>query len=117
MSTELGRRAEGVAAEYLIKKGHRVVDRNWRNRFCEIDLVTSDRFGSIHFVEVKYRKSSNYGSGFDYINHDKIVRMRRAALMWLSEHRGVRDFQIDVMAVEGDLQNPVIEFLPNALVD
>lgn len=116
MSTELGRKAEDVAADYLETQGLKIIDRNWRNRWCEIDIVARDRRGGIHFVEVKYRKSSAFGSAFDYITRDKIHRLRQAALMWLSAHRGARDFQIDVMSVEGDLDDPKVEYLPNALI-
>ncbi len=116
MSTELGQQAEGAAAHYLEQQGMTIIDHNWRNRWCEIDLVARDRHGCIHFVEVKYRKSSAYGSGFDYITPDKIQRLRKAALMWLADHRPFGDFQVDVISVAGDLSHPTFDYLPNALV-
>jgi putative endonuclease len=117
VSTELGQRAEAAAARYLELQGLTIIERNWRTRWCEIDLVALDRLGCTHFVEVKYRKNPAYGSGFDYITRDKIGRLKKAALMWLSDHRTAAAFQIDVISVEGDLANPSIDYLPNALQD
>ncbi len=116
MSTELGQKAESIAANFLKNEHHfKIIDQNWRNRWCEIDIIAKDRFNEIHFVEVKYRKTSAYGSGFEYITPDKIQRLQRAALMWIGEHSWTTSFQVDVISVEGDLDHPVIEYLPNAL--
>lgn len=116
MSTELGVRAEALAASYLQDRGLNVVDRNWRNRWCEIDIVATSPTG-VHFVEVKYRHSADYGSGFDYITADKAQRLRRAALFWMTQKRYSGDYQIDVVAVAGDLDRPQISYLTNAITD
>ncbi|HSX47958.1 MAG TPA: YraN family protein [Candidatus Nanoarchaeia archaeon] len=115
MSTEIGQRAETLAAEYLIERGCQVLERNWRTKICEIDLVVRDGAGIIRFVEVKYRRSNSYGSGFDYITPDKVRRLRRAALIWMSVNRQEGDYRIDVIAVHEGKDGPELQFLPNAV--
>lgn len=115
MSTEVGKRAEAAAADWLENQGFKVIAQNWRNRFCEIDII-AEKSKAIHFIEVKYRKSAAFGSGFEYITDDKIGRLKRAAEVWLSEndHQGLQH-QIDVMSVTGSVDAPIIEYLPNAI--
>jgi putative endonuclease len=114
--TDTGRQAEAQAAAYLEAKGFTVLARNWRNRFCELDIVAR-RDGTIHIIEVKYRRSTTWGHAAEYINHDKILRLKRAALAWRQAHREYGSYQIDLISVEGDLSAPRIEYLPNAITE
>jgi uncharacterized protein (TIGR00252 family) len=82
MSTEVGRAAEDVAAKYLEKLGHKILERNWRTRWCEIDIV-SQKGSVLYFVEVKYRASSAWGNGLEYVTPKKLQQMRFAAEFWL----------------------------------
>jgi uncharacterized protein (TIGR00252 family) len=116
MSTERGRAAEGLAAAYLAQQGHAILDLNWRNRWCELDLVTRSPQG-IHIVEVKYRRQTNYGAAAEYITQDKANRLRRGALAWVQAHHYDDSYQIDVLCLEGDLAKPTIEYLPNVIGD
>lgn len=84
-TTEIGRRAEDAACAYLRARGYQILDRNWRTRWCEIDIVCR-RDGVVSFVEVKYRFSSRWGSGVEYITPQKLRQMRFAAEFWLSRH-------------------------------
>lgn len=115
MSTSVGMQAEDTAAHYLEKQGLSVLVRNWRSKWSEIDIIACDDQDVIHFVEVKYRRSANYGSGFDYITSDKQRRLRRAAEAWMAFQNLDKAFQIDVVSVVGMLENPTIEFEPNVL--
>jgi putative endonuclease len=109
-TTSTGRAAEEVAASHLVRQGYTLIDRNWRNRWCELDIVAK-KFGVVHFVEVKYRASSLFGHPTEYINHDKLARLTRAALAWTQAngHRGA--YQIDVLSVIGSLTEPKLEHL------
>lgn len=98
MSTEVGRQAERVAAEYLQRDGHRILMQNWRTRWCEIDLVTL-RGGTVYFVEVKYRRSSAFGGGLDYITPRKLQQMHFAAEFWIAAHPNVTT-EYHVAAIE-----------------
>jgi putative endonuclease len=115
-TTERGRAAETLAAAYLEEHGLTILDRNWRNRWCELDLVARSEAG-VHFVEVKYRRRSDWGNGFEHITRDKINRLRRAALAWNQAHRYDGPYQIDVISVSGELAAAQLEYLPNAIND
>jgi putative endonuclease len=112
--TSTGRAAETLAADYLVCEGYKVVDRNWRNRWCELDIVAK-KGTAVHFVEVKYRATVRYGRPDEYINHDKTARLMRAALAWNQAHRHYGPYQIDLISVTGSLEHPTIDHLLNAI--
>jgi putative endonuclease len=111
-TTSTGRAAEAHAATYLQQHGFIILDRNWRNRWCELDIVAA-RGNKVHFVEVKYRATTAYGRPDEYINYDKINRLARAAPAWNQAHRHFGEFQIDFVAVTGPLERPQVEYIPN----
>jgi putative endonuclease len=113
-TTERGRSAEASAASYLEAQGLTVLDRNWRNRWCELDIVARGPQG-VHFVEVKYRRRADWGSGFEAITRDKIQRLQRAAAAWIQAHSYDGPYQVDVVSVTGELTSPIIEYLPSAI--
>lgn len=89
--------------------------RNWRTRWCELDIIARNQ-EVIHVIEVKYRRSSDFGSGFDYITRNKSSRLQRAALMWLKANgRLNHSCQIDIIAISGSLKPQNLEYLPNAI--
>ena len=91
---------EEVTARYVIAQGHEIMDRNWRVREGEIDIVSMSSDGIFHFVEVKTRSSLAFGHPFEAINKDKAHRMQRLALAWLATHGCLGcDYAIDVSAV------------------
>lgn len=115
MATSRGQVAEALAAEFLQVQGLKIIARNWRSRFNEIDIVARSDSGW-HFVEVKYRRHNESGSGFDYITPDKQRRLVKAAAAWLHEAgHSQDDYQIDVIAIGGNLAVPQIDYLPNAV--
>jgi len=115
MSTvETGRAAEQQASDHLEKAGFKILGRNWRNRWCELDIIAM-RGPVLHIIEVKYRKNTDYGYAAEYISYDKSRRLIRAALAWTQAHRYNGPYQIDVLSVEGDLGNPAITHLENAV--
>ena len=115
LAAEAGRQAEDLAAGWLQERGFVIRRRNWRTRWCELDII-AERKGVIHIVEVKYRRRPDFGSGFEAITPDKIRRLQRAALMWLSQQGSHdRDYQIDIMAVSGLPKPKTVEYLPNAI--
>ncbi len=80
---ELGRRGERIAERALIGRGYRILDRNWRCREGEIDLVARDG-DALVFVEVKTRSSDAFGHPFEAITAAKLARLRRLASAWLA---------------------------------
>ncbi len=99
-TTAIGRRAEVAAASYLQANGYRVIAQNWKNRYCEIDLVV-ELLNIIYFVEVKYRRSDQYGNGFDYVTKPKLRQMQFAARFWVHTQGWSGDYRLAVIQVEG----------------
>ncbi len=115
VSTEVGRQAEAAAADYLEQQGFKILGRNWRNRWCEIDIVAQSGDKTVHFVEVKHRRTDLFGSGFEYVTADKQNRLARAAQVWMAQNGTDRPFQIDVISITGSLAHPKIEYLENVI--
>ena len=113
-TTAVGLRAENIAADYMRAHGYKLIVRNDRTRFAELDLVMADR-EYIVFVEVKYRAHVNYGGGTGAITMDKLRRLRNAAETWLADHQEYGSLQprIDVISVRGSLESPHIEHIEN----
>jgi len=96
---KLGASGEEEVAAYLQRKGIRIIDRNWRIKGGEIDLVGEDG-ATIVFVEVKTRTSNMFGTPFDAITPDKAFRLQRLALAWMAmNHRWGQDYRIDAAGV------------------
>jgi ribonuclease HII len=74
----IGDTAEDVACDYLVRLGHKILNRNWKTKYCEIDIV-SKKGDTIYFTEVKYRKTNQHGDGLEVITRKKISQMKFAA--------------------------------------
>ncbi|PRY69944.1 putative endonuclease [Glaciihabitans tibetensis] len=110
---ELGRRGEVLAVAHLEALGLEVIDRNWRCRQGEIDIVARDG-AYVVFVEVKTRSSTSFGSPLQGITPAKLARLRRLAAAWCAAHSGDhRWVRIDAIGVLLPRVGPVaIEHLP-----
>ena len=73
-----GLKAEGVVAEYLAQRGHKILARNYKTKFYEIDIVSATK-DHIYFTEVKYRKNSDHGSPLEFIDQQKQKQITFAA--------------------------------------
>ncbi len=83
---QIGDKAEEAAAEYLRKNGHEILERNWKTKFCEIDII-SKKDDTIYFTEVKYRKNASQGGGIAAITSRKLKQMRFAAELYTTSSR------------------------------
>lgn len=115
-TTAVGNIAESLACEYLRTLGYKIVERNYKDRFCEIDIIAANDT-TLAFVEVKYRARADFGGAAGAITPSKAQRMVHSAQYWLATHDGYvsKQPQLDVITVVGDLKKPVIEHLPNAV--
>lgn len=96
---ELGARGESLAAAMLEASGMVVIDRNWRCRQGELDIVATDAEETV-FVEVKTRSSIAFGAPLEAITAQKLARLRRLASAWCDEHPGLaRRIRIDAVGV------------------
>lgn len=77
----LGVYGEQLAANFLQRQGYEIVERNWRCREGELDLIAREKDQWV-FVEVKTRRSTSSDSGFEAIDELKQQKMRRAIREW-----------------------------------
>ena len=80
---QIGDKGEQAAADWLTADGHEIVARNWRTRYCEIDIV-SVKDEVLYFTEVKYRKNDDFGDGLAAITAKKQRQIRFAAELFLA---------------------------------
>lgn len=87
-----GALGEQAAASFLENLGYRIIERNWRCRSGEMDLIAS-REDTLVFIEVRSRSSSNYGTPAESITARKITQVRQTAAVYLHMN-GIRDIPI-----------------------
>jgi putative endonuclease len=110
----VGAWGENIAAGYLQKRGYRVLARNVRTPYGEIDIV-AEKDGFTVFVEVKARTSSSLGPPEISVTPRKREHMRSAAEHYAQQNE-IDDWQIDVIAVERKVdENPEIVHFENAI--
>jgi putative endonuclease len=98
-SDAVGAYGERVAARTLADAGMRIIDRNWRCRAGEIDLVALDGT-TVVFCEVKTRRGESFGTPVEAVRPAKVRRLRGLAARWLADHPDVRgEVRFDVIAV------------------
>lgn len=104
---------EEFAAAYLERRGHTVLERRWRVRRGEIDLITSDG-GILVAVEVKTRRGLGYGHPLEAVGEEKLRRLHRLMLDYLAHHGMLAaSHRVDVVSVliRGKGAEPRIEHL------
>lgn len=99
----LGRAGEDRAARYLFGLGYEILDRNWRTRGGELDLLARDG-GHLVVVEVKTRRGEAFGHPFEAVDARKRQRLWRLGMAWRRAHPetcGRGEIRIDVIAITG----------------
>ena len=112
-STSRGREAETRAWQYLQERGLRLLQRNYRSRRGEIDLVLQDQ-DSLVFVEVRYRRESRFGSGAESVDRRKQSKLIACAQHYLQTYPKTarQPCRFDVVSVGGSSGS--IEWIRNA---
>lgn len=106
-----GAAAESLAAVFLRAHGLAIVERNYRCRFGEIDLIAREA-ETLVFVEVRRRSSDAFGGAAESITAAKRARLTAAARHYLARSRGVPACRFDAVLLHGD--PPRIEWIRNA---
>ncbi|HYJ56238.1 MAG TPA: YraN family protein [Mycobacterium sp.] len=98
---EIGALGEQLAVDYLNQTGLRVLARNWRCRYGELDIIAADdATRAVVFVEVKTRTGEQYGGVEQAVTPAKVRRLRRLAGLWLAQQQGSwASVRIDVIAI------------------
>ncbi|MEP6865100.1 MAG: YraN family protein [Deltaproteobacteria bacterium] len=93
---------EDVAETYLRGRGYRIIERNFKTKIGELDIVAREA-GVLCFVEVRSRTSVHYGDAIESVDHFKRARVSRMAQLYLTWRRP--DFayvRFDVLGITGD---------------
>ncbi len=95
----LGKNGEDIATQYLIKKGYRLLTRNFRCRQGEIDIISLDK-REIVFIEVKTRQNTNYGNPVDAVDKRKQKHIINASKYYIYSNKlEKRDIRFDVIEI------------------
>lgn len=107
---KIGDDGEDAAAMFLSERGHEILERNWRTKFCEIDIVSKYK-ETFYFTEVKYRKTDTQGGGFAAITLKKQQQMKFAAELYAVKNK-LAEADLLLAAAEVTGQPPYVhEFL------
>ena len=94
----VGAWGEALAAEYLRKKGYKIIAAGYRCRYGEIDLIAQNR-KSLAFVEVKLRKSAKFANASEFVDYFKQNKLRSTAALYLSQNPTKLQPRFDVVEI------------------
>jgi putative endonuclease len=115
-TSKIGQNGEEIACDFLLSRGHQILDRNWRSGHLELDIVSEDQEG-LHFVEVKARTAPVTSTLTDQVNLIKQKRISAAALQYLNKkHLVGQEVFFDIVSVLFDGQETVVRYFPQAWI-
>ena len=110
---------ESLAARYLKRKRYKILGQNFSCRFGEIDIIAENR-DFLVFAEVKLRKDDSHGAAREFVTAAKQERLRKTALLYLSQHPTEKQPRFDVIEIyapEGtETGSPILNHLEDAFV-
>ena len=98
----VGAWGEAIAAQYLQKNRYKIIATGYRSRFGEIDLIVQNKKYLV-FVEVKLRKSTDFGRPSEFVGYSKQEHLKKAAILYMkkTEYEGLCRF--DVVEIVGEI--------------
>lgn len=93
-----GTEGEELAAVWLQSKGFVIKEVNWRHRHWEVDII-AEKGDTLHFIEVKTRRSTLYGNPEESITKEKFKHLKNAAEQYQFLNPGWKWIQFDVLAI------------------
>lgn len=111
---ELGKKGEDIACKFLEKNGYQIMERNYRNRAGEIDIIAKDK-DDIVFVEIKTKMSKDFAQPELSVNPSKQKKIVKTALTYLIG-KGIKatGCRFDVIGITGEKEQRKIELIKNA---
>ena len=95
---ETGKFGEDLAVDWLVARGDRILHRNWRYSYFEIDIIAM-RKDILCFIEVKTRRSLFYGLPEEAVTTSKIKRLMCAGSAYQLKHPGILRIQYDILSI------------------
>ena len=109
----LGKEGEDLALRFLKKQGYRIIGKNYRTPFGEIDIIADDG-GVLVFVEVKTRSGDAFGSPFEAVDRKKRDKIRKVALCYMKRLRKEPAARFDVLSIDVDGGQKKIDHIKDA---
>ncbi|MDP4131227.1 MAG: YraN family protein [Bacteroidota bacterium] len=95
---EFGKAGEGMAAEWLTRRGFRLLNLNWKYGRYEVDIIAS-RSGILHFIEVKARHDDRFGMPEDCVGKKKMGHLLKAGVAYQEKFPGWDQVQYDILSI------------------
>ena len=121
----LGDKGEKLACEYLVGKGYKILGRNYRINFGEIDIIAKKKFKlfgkndkTIYFIEVKTLQGRSEGFFPEYrVDYKKQNKYKRLVEIWLTKNKLSQNYpcQVDIIAVSIDGDKSEIQHFQNVV--
>lgn len=93
-----GNLGEDIAVDFLIKNDFKIVERNWKYKHWEVDIIALKN-NYLHFVEVKTRTTAMFGNPEESVGETKMNALKKAAEHYLLQHEEWKNIQFDVIAI------------------
>lgn len=111
----LGKLGEAAAAEHIRKLGYKIVARNWKRKPYEIDII-AEHEGKLVIVEVKTRRSDEFGDPQDFVSRRKQGLIVKAAQIYAEENTIKQEIRFDVVAVIINKEETRIQLIQEAFI-
>lgn len=97
----VGRTGEDLAVKYLQQQGYQILQKNFKIRYGEIDIIAL-KDGTLTFFEVKTRTSEKFGKPEEAISSKKLKSILKTAYFYISQLQKQYEYQVDVIAIKID---------------
>lgn len=94
----IGNKGEELAVKFLRQKGYLIVERNFKTKFGEIDIIAKDN-NTIVFVEVKARTNTHFGYPFEAVNEKKRIKLKNLALIFMKKYNKEFPIRFDIVSI------------------
>ena len=112
---DLGLKGEQIAADYLVKNGYAILERNWRFKKAEVDIIAKKN-DVLAIVEVKTRSTDYFGNPQDFVNQKKINLLVEAINEYVISKNLDVDVRFDIIAILKTKEKATIEHLKDAFL-
>ena len=113
---QVGNKGESLAEDYIKRKGYNIIQRNYRCRLGEIDIIAKDD-DTIVFIEVRTKQNENFGTPQDSVTSTKMSKISKTALSFIHEKNlSGFSYRFDFIAITFSQGKPNIEHIENAFM-
>lgn len=99
-TNKIGQSGENQAVTFLLKDNYKILARNFRYKQLEIDIIALDKTADeLVFIEVKYRKSNNFGEPSQAVSTKQLRNLEIASQVFFTQHQLEKNFRFDIISI------------------